>query len=274
MRALKFLLFVYLFFRAESFCHKQTGGFTIYRVQPTRINPAFDVASPDWNFPVQRFIYKDSGKQCFVFFSEDGKYVLKLFKRAHLLPSALAKVPLVNLLKPFHPQKAKREQHKQWRDFMGYKVAFEHFREDTGLLALHLNPTPAGLPTITIVDKIGVEHALDLNITSFALQRKALSFSEWLAQSDDETIHAGINAIFELFHKRIACGIRDDDPSPYKNFGFFEGRPIQIDPGQYEQASSSQPERELAAMRKRFIKWLRTTQPQLIPYVEAPTAAR
>ncbi len=274
MRVLKIILFIWVFFRAESFCHKQTGGFTIYRVQPSQINPSFDVAGPTWNIPQQRFIYQDCGKQCFVFFSEDGKYVLKLFKRAHLLPSALAKLPLINHLKPFHPQKMKRELDKQRRDFMGYKVAFEQFRDDTGLLALHLNPVPANLPTITIVDKIGIEHALDLNITSFALQHRALSFSEWLAQSDDPTIRSGIQAMFKLFQKRIASGIRDDDPSHYKNFGFYEGRPIQIDPGQYEQVAALHPEQELAAIRKRFIKWLKKNQPELIPYVEASVDSR
>lgn len=273
MRILKVALFVWLFFRVAAFCQKQTGGFTVHRVQPSHTNPSFHTAPPQWNIPSQRFLYHASGKQCFVFVSEDGQYVLKLFRRAHLMAPIFAQIPLLNRLKPFKPHKMERQVAKQYRDFMGYKIAFEHFQEETALIALHLNPEPAKLPTITLVDKIGVEHSLDLNKTSFALQHRALSFPEWLAQSNEKTIQEGIRAIFDLFQKRIESGISDDDPSPYKNFGFYKGKPIQIDPGQYQLAAAPS-DHELASMQKLFIKWLRKNNPELIPYVETYTATR
>ncbi|MBS0616465.1 MAG: hypothetical protein JSR58_07945 [Verrucomicrobia bacterium] len=263
---LKFIVCLWLFFQAEHFCQKQTDGFTVLRVQPKQSYPAFDVESPEWSLPPQRFVYLARGAQCYVFASEDGKYVLKLFKKAHLLPSVWSHIPLINRLKPFKPSKMERMRVKQQRDYMGYKVAFERFREDTMLTYLHLNPTEMNLPTVTIVDKIGIEHQIDLNKTSFAVQKRVLSFNEWLAGSTDAEVQKGIQDIAAFFQKRVAAGVSDNDSAPY-NFGFFEGRPIQIDPGHYELFTGN-PELELVNMKKRFIKWMRKNKPELVTYVQ------
>src|SRR5690348_14115124 len=91
-RALQVLFFVVACVLIHRFCHHQTGGFSIAKI---RSNHAIH---PEWATPPlseqerqkldpilnQPFKFFGYGGQAYVFLSEDGSVILKLFKQHHM----------------------------------------------------------------------------------------------------------------------------------------------------------------------------------------------
>ena len=95
-------LFLLLGFLTAKFCHRATDGFAVVNVYA----PKGDHSK--WDTPLSSeikaeidpilsgcFTYFSCGSQSYVFLSEDGKTVLKLFKFQHLrIPPWLESIPL------------------------------------------------------------------------------------------------------------------------------------------------------------------------------------
>jgi hypothetical protein len=266
---LKLGLFVVGFNTIEHFCHKKTDGFSISRIQFHR-----EDALPSKNIPHavfnQSFHYLDAGNQCFVFTSEDDQYVLKFFKYVdHAPPAFLTKIPLLNSFKPLRQKRIDRIQWKRQRDFQAYTIAFDQFREESGLLDLHLHLT-TNYPTIILYDKLGIQHNLDLNRAPFVLQKKAIpvytQFQQWIEQNQIDKLQNGIKDLINLCALRISKNITDDDVHFYSNFGFVNEKAIQVDPGHFS-LSQTQPD-ELAPLSIELKEWLAKHYPTLVSYVE------
>src|SRR3989344_1362434 len=121
----------------EKFCHKETDGFTILRIQGC---PSSSPSPETYQILHQKFFYFICGNQCYTFLSEDGKYILKLFKYAENVPLWTAKVPILNRFKAFRPSKVRYRSWKKERDTEAYTIAYEEWREETALVATHLAP--------------------------------------------------------------------------------------------------------------------------------------
>lgn len=271
------LLFAIAFNTLEHICHKLTDGFTLSRIQ-------FDSQDIVKNAPDtatlaildQPYHYFNCGHQCFAFISEDGRYILKFFKYTHHTPPAwTAQVPLLNRIKSLRPERIKKITWKRDRDFRGYQLAFDRFREQTGILSLHLHPTDSAYPTITLYDKLKIRHTLDLNTTPFVLQIKATptysTFSAWLHSGDLDKVRTGISHVIALCKERISLQILDEDVHLYCNFGFVGETPIQIDPGRFSQSTAPLPIQQLDPFVKELQEWFSQHYPPLVSYVEACT---
>lgn len=207
--ALKAILIVCGFVFAARFTRKCTDGFTI-----TGIHSSY----ADWevNNPTlpevfdQKFTYLGSGGQCFVFASEDGSYVLKFFKY----------------------------RKKINRDFASYKLAMEQLPEETGLLYVHLKKTDELQTLAKIVDKLGIEHEVDLDKVNFILQKRAeLTYPHLLHLVESNDIGAAkeaIDSLCSLIKGRCQKGIHDDDAKIHRNCGFIGNRAVIIDVGRFK----------------------------------------
>lgn len=271
-RSIKLILFLIAFNTLEHFCHVQTRGFSLRRIHFDPKEPlslSSDASLPAINQP---FHYYSQGNQCFVFLSEDGQYVLKFFKYANqTLPAWTAKIPLLNRFKPFRPTRVQKTTWKRTRDFHGYQIAFDHLKEETGLLALHLHPTQNVYPTIKIRDKLNIAHQVNLNQTPFVLQKRATptyqQFSLWIQNHEIDKVEKGITSLMNLYVKRAAQNIHDDDAIFYSNTGFIGETPILIDPGHFILDSSS-PTAEMQKLTKELKKWFSKKYPPMVSYVE------
>ncbi len=179
MKFLKWLFFIPLVYWIEKFCIHQTDGFTLLKIRSTLMaNPKWEIAEtfPQEISPLlsQKFLYLDSGGQCYAFASEDGKVVIKFFKH-HLrrLPWLIAHIPLPSKYAALREKQKIKRLSKLDRDFTSYKIAYERLREESGLLYLHLNKTKHLNLYVTIVDKLGIAHYLDLNDLEFIVQYNA-----------------------------------------------------------------------------------------------------
>jgi hypothetical protein len=266
------VLFAICFNLAERFCHTKTDGFSLQRITGCSEIVTLPTSSDAPTVLKQKFSYFAKGNQCFVFLSEDGKYVLKLFKYAQNTPSWITHIPLINRFKAFRPAQTQHRLWKKERDTLGYKIAFEEWKEETALLAVHLSSTEKIFPTITLFDKLHIAHSLDLNKVDFVLQKRGVvlheQIKEWMESRQEEKAKEALFAVLEFCAQKIKRGIFDDDGALHNNFGFIDGKLVQLDPGHFKQGDNLDLKKATLRSIRHLKKWLQQSYPTLVPYVE------
>lgn len=204
----------------------------------------------------QPFTYLNRGAQSYVFASEDGKYVIKFF-RHHGSFSSTKKHKALTL-------------QKIQRLFSASILAYTKAREETGVIALHLNTTKNQFPHLKAKGPIGQHLSLDLDSYLFVIQKRVGSFRESLLDayhSSDKTVMARhIDSFVNLLHSRTSKGIRNADSSLCRNFGFLNGGALEIDFGNYLEETPSK--KDLFIFAKKMRKWLSKNAPEWVPYLD------
>jgi len=241
---IKLALLAVAIYYLPKYCHSKTDGFALTKIHSNlSYNSDWETSAPPKEMLEmlddifnQTFTYLSSGGQAYVFVSEDGKYVLKFFKH-HLrrLPFLLKHLPLPKNLAAKREKKRAGRIKKLHRDFNSYKLAFESLSEETGLLFVHLNKTDHLKKHLRIIDKLNIEHLLDLDQLEFILQKKAtLAFTylrNLINQGENEAAKKAIESICTLILNRCKMGIYDEDAKIHRNFGFIDNRAVLIDVG-------------------------------------------
>lgn len=180
----------------------------------------------------QRYTYLGKGAQTYAFLSQDGAYVLKLFKGQHLTPAFWS-----SYLPPSWQEKSLlRKKERLEALFNSYQVASERLSQETGLLCVHLSATAGFDRQVTVQDLIGHEYRLNLDDFAFVLQERATLIGEvidHLIQSGrSEEVLALIDAATACVSSRLEKGYIDTDPAFLQNYGVTaSGKVIQIDVG-------------------------------------------
>lgn len=215
-------------------------GFTLSKICSS--NP-YD---PKWEFPItvpqlseietilsQKFTYLASGNHCYTFASEDGEYVIKFLKQKQITPMTWKDyLPIPN-------REAVRKNRKESRDRMygSYLIAATKLKEQTGTLYLHLTKSRQFSRKLLLIDQHGKQHYINLNKAEFLVQKRAqIGYSylhELLSQRNIEKAAVAIDSLFSLVATRCRLGILDDDCQLWKNFGFREGRALEVDIGEF-----------------------------------------
>lgn len=211
---------------------------------------------PEWEVPLdpsvraileQPFSYFSKGSQSYVFESEDGNYVLKFFRFDY--PSDDVKVfTLLNAC----------------------KIAYDRVREETGLIYIHLNSSPTGLPILLCKDAIGRKYRFPLDRLRFAIQKKAKPFRAVLlaARDDPEEMRKRMDQFIDLLRARTAKHVFNTDPTLSRNFGFLEDRAIEVDFGNYRPASAHSQFAEVKRYTDRLRLWLSAEAPEWVAYLD------
>ncbi|MBS0651904.1 MAG: hypothetical protein JSR39_00070 [Verrucomicrobia bacterium] len=264
------------------FCFKQTDGFSVSRLQS-----AFP-SDPQWDTPSlagqdlaelekalgQKYRYLDFGGQCFAFESEDGQYVIKLFKHRLRKPQAwFMTLPLPEPLRSSCRKMYNRTLSKHYRDFNSYKLAYDSLKEETGLIAIHLNKTSDIRKQLIISDKLHITHNIDLDQTEFIVQKKAQlvypTIADMMAHGNIESVKATLHSILHLIVSRCQKGIYDEDPRIHCNVGLIGTDAIFIDVGRFKpDAQRTNPEvykHDLFIITQRFKDWIAANYPALVP---------
>lgn len=277
-------MLVSLYFLAQ-FCERQTDGFTLEKIH------AQIPSDPRWEVEIkekiplkeifsQRFTYLSSGGQSVVFVSEDQKYVIKCIRQYltsfHFF---LDKLPLPPFLAAKREKQKQRRLRKYARDYQSYKLAYEQLFDETALLYLHLNQTDSLGIQAKIVDKLHIEHQINLDTTHFILQKKgdlALPhLLELIQQQKMEEAKQAITSICDLIRTRCQKGIYDEDGKIHRNFGFLGPKAILIDVGrlkQNEQMKKKEVEaQELEKITARLKQYLEEKAPELVEHLNSCT---
>lgn len=264
----------------KQFCYHQTDGFALCKIR-SRLpyHPEWETNPPTANEQElllktldQPFYYLAKGAQSFVFASADGQSVIKFFRLHHLTPPLwLTFLSLPPHCMLFKIRKIIEKRQELEKDFQSYKIAFEQMKDETGLLYLHLNKTSQLKKRLTIYDKIGIAHELDLDQMEFLVQKKATLVYpsiEHLMQTEGlSKTKAAISALVRLLVHRCEKGIFDKDPDLNTNFGFLGHSPVQIDIGRFRmQEERKDPEatrEEIVRITDHFRQWLDCHYPAL-----------
>lgn len=195
----------------------------------------------------QKFTFLGEGAQAIAFESNDGKYVLKLFKMRRFTPS------LADQLCPHVVRRRLRNLH--WV-FNGYKNAYHDLRKETGLVWIHLAKTHHLHQPITLIDKNGEECQLDADATEFVIQEKAELIFHRLErlykEGKNEEAQKAIASILQLIQSRTQKGYADRDKAVSNNYGFVGDRPIQLDIGRLYKGHK---DGQLEHVHRRIERW-------------------
>lgn len=223
------------------------------------------------NIFAEPFHYLGHGKQMIALESENRQFVLKLFYPMRPLKNEWYKhakywkeyFSLKWILRELFQKKVRLK-----KLFIRHQLAFEKLQKETGIVFVHLSPSTHISHTITIKDKIGKQHFLDLTNTPFIIQEKAILVPEYLAtlfkQNAINEIKEAITALEHLFARRIEEGITDRIQTMANNFGFVGKKPIQIDVGRihFDESIFLTPEKEYERVLNNFHAWLYKQFPQ------------
>lgn len=236
MKFVRILLIAIACIASERLCRLATDGFAIAKMVPLCENKANFGTAPK-EVLSQRFSYLGKGGQCYVFASEDGHYVLKFFRKNRHLE----------------------------RMYKSLAIAGHSLPAETGLIYIHLAHDE--LPPLQIVDKLQIAHTIDPNAYGFVLQRRAELVRPYLAslmeQGKIEEAKGALQALFHLAYEIRAKGIADGDANLAKNFGFLEGKPVEIDVGSFGYTS-----KKLIESKEDLLQWLNAHYPILSPPFE------
>ena len=230
-KCVKILLILAALVGVERFCYWQTAGFRLDKIRSEMTPSAGSYESEVLNQP---FTFLGSGVQCYAFLSQDGTTVLKVFKHYHSWPhNALLKQ--IDL--PFTAKVLRAREQRMQHIFGSCKIAYEDYQEETGMIYLHLDRTEHFKRSVTLVDKIGIAHQVDLDSVAFALQKRAdLVFPHLdalMKKGDLKGAQQAIDSLLGLIQRRCQKGIANSDPIVRRNFGFIEGSAVEIDIGSF-----------------------------------------
>lgn len=253
---LYFCLFVFALFKIDHYFFKKNESFCFrnmcanlpfqseWTIDPARLPSESETAC----IFRQSFRYLNKGHQSYVFESEDHNYVIKFYR----LPSHLRALPWLNRPFAYHFN-SKRQKTKNYNlekldiTFKSYKLAFEELKKESGLVYVHLNKTANLKRKLKIVDKLGIEYAVDLDTTPFAIQRKAQlifpTLEHLIQQNDLETAKKIILNVIEMIISRSQKGIVDEDSILEKNYGLIGTHAIHIDFGRFAKKKKLQKSR-------------------------------
>lgn len=261
------------------FTHHQTHGFRLSKITGNLCEEKQWASSnlPSTELLAQRYHYLGRGLQSFVFGSEDGKYVIKVFnnryQRNMRIYRLLTHLPWIGA---WAQERYAYFHAKLLRTFSSYQIAEEEMHDEAALVFCHLNQT-SNLPRkLTIIDPLRICHTIDPNEHGFIIQKRAnmvyptlLSYIE--AGNIDEAKQA-ISSLVHLFIAKYEKGIADNDPLIRTNYGFIDRKPVQIDVGPFSKnaliADRAHYGPEVLKATNSLKHWLEEHSPSLCPFLE------
>lgn len=257
-------------------CDTQTDSFRLYEILSAMPNKARWETTPlnseqREKLLSQPFFFLGHGEQFYAFLGSDQKTVLKFFRHDHLSPKHLVRfLPLPTSLKTSFLE------HKSRYDlsplFDSAKLAYDELKEETALIYLHLNKTEKIYDNVTIYDKLGIRHEVDLNATEFALQHYVEPFCQAIdrkmQQNEVAAAKEQIHSLICLIKKQCQNGITNTDSSFKRNFGALGNMAITLDMGSLLRDERVKDfvgqQAEIQRLTARLNRWLKKHHPELL----------
>lgn len=202
----------------------------------------------------QKFFYLGNGMQSIAFVSEDKQYVFKFFLK-HKIHKKARVQPARFLKKPLPEQSVPSDKNYVLKS---YHTAFEKIKDQSGLIALHLNRYHNRLPHLKVTDYRGKEHILNLNNLAFVVQKYGLPLRKVLSNMSRQKRQLAFLELNMLLEKIALTGFVNNGKSfNEKNFAFAEGRPIMIDLGniKFSDEHKQAPQKEILRLKKLLQEW-------------------
>lgn len=226
----------------------------------------------------QKFYYLGKGCQSYVFGSEDGQYVLKFVKYQRFRPQAWLDIfkdlPIIG---PYRLTKIEKKRKKLDMLFSSWKTAYDHLKNETGLIYIHLNKSTDMKQTVTIYDKIGLAYQLNLDEIEFLLQKRVNMLCPTLTHLMEEghldQAQELMDHLLDMILSEYKRGLADNDHALMQNTGALGRQAFHIDVGQFViRPEITHPEiykKELFSKTYKLHKWLSKHHPELGNYLKS-----
>ncbi len=282
-RVIVFSTLILFFWGSERFVHQRTEGFTLLNIWDSySFDPKWEPSSAqNWEKASialnQKFYFLRAGGQNYAFISEDKNYVLKVTKYKRMrIPIWIEPLPLPKRLAGFREKKIEKKKRILDATFASYLIAFDHLRDFSGIVYLHLNQTDDLDQKLVLVDLLGVEHPIDLDRHAFILQKKGTLtfayFDNLIVEKSEEKAKVMLEKITRYVAHRISLCIEDHDIGFGTNFGILDDEPFQLDIGSLRfNPGFTTPEAfcsKLSESMEDLRVWLRCTHPNLLKAVD------
>ena len=219
----------------------------------------------------QKFTYLSSGAQCYAFISEDQKYVIKFFRIKYLTPKYWLSYIPIPWLDRLRFEKIDMRERRRKETYDSFRLVMEDFKEETALLFTHFSKTHYPHDKVILVDKLGVKHIVSLNKVPFVLQKKAEMIypyvSTLIREGKRELALESLINVLLLIKERSLKGYVDKDGGVSSNYGFIDGRPVEIDLGRVVRDDSIKDPvnylQEILRVSKKIESWLQLSYPEL-----------
>ena len=268
---------MWFFVLRASFCLSLFGSLPFLMPHRIRIPPALISVEhrTEWETPsiapdlfnilaLQKWTYFARGNQAYVFESQDGQYVLKLFRYR------FTRFPCLHVCKNvFHKKPKDSFAVKIHKTAFAAKIAGTEAEKFTQVLFCHLNLTHGTLPIAHLEIPSGT-YDVPLDRLRFVLQKKVTSFVPAFleARQDPLKMRAMIHSFVDLLKERASLGILNSDPNVLPNYGFLETSAVEMDFGNYRKSQDPQKQKD-EFRRKTFLlrNWLYFNAPEYVNYI-------
>jgi hypothetical protein len=223
----------------------------------------------------QPYTYLGKGEQSIAFESEDHRYVLKFPYHKHRVPPSW--FHWVPFLGKRYDDKLTRSIHKNLtHDARSLLLAFEAWKDETGLIALHWNRTSTLCRSIIVADGDQKIHIVDLDNVAFTVQKKANliypALEKWMESGHNDLAKEGLSCLVKFLYHCREKGIKDEDKHLEDNMGFIGTCPMHIDFGHLKKSDEpSDPEMERRDIQQLLLplkEHLETSYPELSQFLE------
>ncbi len=221
----------------------------------------------------QEFHYLTKGRECFIFESEDKKYVLKFFNSSrYYMKYFFPKISLPKFLDSYRKKHYNRRCKRLSFNLSSSKLAFDNLKEDAALIFVNLTISDYFKDKVKIKNKYGKIFNLDLNNIFFILQKKCdIFYQVYEKTSDDRYKIYLIESFLEMVHNRTKKLIIDDDiGKKRRNWGVFDNRAVTIDIGRWyfdeKLQTFSGYKKEMIKATKTLRKYLEDNEPEKIDF--------
>lgn len=284
----------------EQLVERSTRGFWIERVKADNLSyqAAFET-TPSTKEELasiktllkQPFYLMGSGSECFAFISQDGKYVIKLFKLDHLRPVYLRKGIFRHDLREYASSLSPEPPYQKYfpktiqnllnrvrgirefrvqRTFQSIVLAYNQLKKETALVYVHLNPSEEFTEPLVLYDSCHIAHQVDPNAVRFVIQETATPFiphmKALIKAEKKEEIERSLSSLLDLLIHRCKNGLADRDIIA-RNFGFVRGDAIEIDTGSFSRSSKMKEDwiytQEIYYATLEIRSWLEKQNPQI-----------
>ncbi len=220
----------------------------------------------------QHFYFLGHGHQSFVFASDDGNYVLKLFRKDFIKRTWLKNViPPITPFRSLFLHQGKGEEYRIRRVINGHAIAYALDRDNCGMIYFHFNQENRFGKAVTLVDKLGIKRTIIPESYVFAIQKRAVTtrqeLTRLMAEGNVEETKRRIQQLFDFYLSAYRRGILDNDHKLIDNTGFVGDRVIRQDVGRLVLDPETQNLENIKTdlrkiVRKRLQPWFKSYYPQ------------
>jgi len=278
-----FICLCFLFYIGAKTANALTDGFFVWKISyqnlpesQWEVRALADSQRKEVNGILdQPFIYLGKGHHVFAFASADGEYVLKFLKRnPSSLNSWLDTFPLPASLNALRKHKLDEKRERLHTIFTGWKTGYEDLSLETGVLVVSMNRQSGFKQPVTLIDRMGLSHSVQLDETAFVLQKRVDVLADVLTnyidnQKNDEAKQL-LSRLIALYQSEYDRGFAEQDRYILRNTGVTkEGRPVHIDIGRLvrlDKPIGDYPQ-ELMDKTRDLSTWLFTKDPSLATYL-------